>query len=182
MRGGRVARADVQLGASSLRASARARVDPNVTEKVDMAETVPDPGALYAIFVQATASDSAVISELVNTTGQIEVTATNAFTVHLTAMRSGTDDTLDEPGGVYSARATFELAFLALADGKLKQGCTLADRAGTVSESLAAKLRRRSDAKLRGACRATSKAAAKGKVSAECAGAVLGVLGVHCGG
>jgi len=315
-----VARADIQLGASSLRATSRARVDPNTTEKVDMVENVPDPGTLHGVFVQATASDSAVISESVNTTGQVEVTAPDAFVVHLTTMRSGTDDTADEPGGVYTGLVTFELAFLALGDGtltvgesvtftrpntgtftplglslesgalhdtrpievpfddtsgtggkpeaftiqngrgyllridilmsgatsdvsqaeswdavftvqlppvaplgtsttttttitaptttttlaplcpfatpgacapkglsrsiarRLKQGCTLADRAGTASESRATKLRKRSDAKLLGACRATSKAGAKGKLSAECMSAVLGALGTHCGG
>jgi hypothetical protein len=58
----------------------------------------------------------------------------------------------------------------------------LADRAGTVSEHRATKLRKRSEAKLLGACRTTSKAQGKGKLSAGCAAAVLGALGTHCGG
>ena len=334
-----VAHADIQLGAYSLRAAARARVDPNTNEKIDMVEN-GHAGALQAIFVQATASDSAVISELVDTTGSVEVTTPNSFTVLLSALRSGTDDTLDVPGGTYSAKTTFELAFVALAGGtitvgenfsfqrpntgtftpygitlesgadqdsrgptvpfnaksgsggnpeqftllaghsyvlrieiamvggtsntaeeeswgggfsvqlpplapattstttttilssssttitpgssttattitgtsstttttlvrlcpfvppavcasshlprsitrKLKQGCTLADRIGTVSPSRAGKLRKRSEAKLLAACRATTKVAGKPKVSTECAGSVLGMLGARCGG
>jgi len=113
-----VAGADIRVIDSSLRASAGAMVDPHTVEQTDSASDIPDIGIFRDMSADATAVDSSPeIESAATASGSVALTAADAFTVHLVATRSGKDTGVDEPGGDYSALATFELSFLTEADG-----------------------------------------------------------------
>lgn len=112
-----VARADIVPLSSKLTASSAADVDPPTTPLTpdsDLDQT-PD-GKLRNLSVATRQSDAnGPLSETVTASASVTYAGNTRFTVQMNGARSGTDNSVDEPGGTYQSKARFALSFQNLA-------------------------------------------------------------------
>jgi hypothetical protein len=116
------ARADITPLSSQLTASSAADVEPLDAGNVPDADSDGTPdGQLKGLSVSTFQSDSTPpdLSEAVTTHASVVYTGDDLLTVNMFGARSGTDDTLGEPGGSYASRTGFDLSFQNLAVGSI---------------------------------------------------------------